>query len=227
METWSIFDVIGPVMVGPSSSHTAGACFIGLIARQIFHTEPKKVHIKLHGSFGEVFRGHSTDKAILAGLLNMPPYDLNLSKSMEIANEKKMQYSFESCNLGANVHPNTSLIEMSNATKKITVQGESIGGGKCKITAIDKMPVLFGSEKSCLIIKHDIAYQILSDVLNIITEKKYHIMEVDTPCYKDRVLLLIMIRENFDDEVIKKINKLPGVIWASYSNHFSNYNQKY
>lgn len=229
-ETWSIFDVIGPVMIGPSSSHTAGACFIGYIARQIFNDEPEEVLIRLHGSFGEVYKGHGTDHALLAGILNMPPHDPNLSKSMEIATKKGIKFSFESCNLAPYVHPNTALIELIKGDKRISVQGESIGGGKCRITEIDKIPVVVGPEKSCLIIKYvneKSENNILSQILKIINDFKLDIAEIETPTYKDRTIAVIKTRELLNNDIIKKLEKLPGVLWASFSNHISNYGQEY
>ncbi|OGJ52254.1 L-serine dehydratase, iron-sulfur-dependent subunit beta [Candidatus Peregrinibacteria bacterium RIFOXYB2_FULL_32_7] len=226
-ETWSIFDVIGPVMIGPSSSHTAGACFIGLMARQIFGEEPKEVKIKLHGSYGEVYKGHGTDIAILAGLLNIQPHESILAQSMEIAKKKKIKFEFESCNLGSNLHPNTALIKMIAKDKKMYVQGESIGGGKCKITEIDKAIVSIGPEMSCLLVKYDNKNNILTDIINIVTKRNFHINQIDTPVYKDVTLAVIMVREHFENDILNDIKKLPGVIFTSYINHISHYNQNY
>ena len=156
----------------------------------------------------------------------MTPYDINLAKSFDIAHEKGIDFTFESCNLG-DVHPNTALIEIENKNKKITVQGESIGGGKCRITEVDKIPIIFGPERSCVIVKYKSENQLLPEIIEIIQGKGYNIVAVESPSYKDRNLAVIEIRENYDESIVNEIKKLNGVIWASYINHFSHYNQQY
>ena len=103
----NIFDILGPVMVGPSSSHTAGAARIGLIARQLFGRQPEKATIYLHGSFAATGKGHGTDKALVAGLLGMKPDDLRIPDSFEIAKEWGMDFTIEPKDL-RDAHPNTA-----------------------------------------------------------------------------------------------------------------------
>ncbi len=141
MEEISIFDIAGPAMVGPSSSHTAGACKIGQFARALFHGTPNKVTFYLHGSFGEVYKGHATDKALVAGILKLQTSDPRIKESFEIAKRKKLKYTFIPKDLGAKYHPNTVEIIMENRNRKMSVIGSSIGGGMIEIVKIDDFDI--------------------------------------------------------------------------------------
>ena len=118
----SIFDILGPVMVGPSSSHTAGAVRIGYTARQLFGEPVKKAIVYLHGSFAATGEGHGTDKAIIAGLLGMKPDDLRIPDSFTVAKESGMEFVIDKKEIRG-AHPNTARIIMENdADKKIYIQ---------------------------------------------------------------------------------------------------------
>ena len=119
----SIFDILGPVMVGPSSSHTAGAARIGMVARQLFGRQPEKVMVYLHGSFAATGKGHGTDRALIAGLLGMKPDDMRIPDSFEIAKEEGMEFSIESKEI-KEAHPNTAQVYME-------AEGE-IGRASCR-----------------------------------------------------------------------------------------------
>ena len=107
----NIFDIIGPVMIGPSSSHTAGAARIGYVARKILAKEPVKAEIKLAGSFAETYLGHGTDRALIAGILGMKPDHADLPNSLAIAKERKLEYSFKTVKL-PKAHPNTAIVRL-------------------------------------------------------------------------------------------------------------------
>ncbi len=141
MSHTSIFDIAGPAMVGPSSSHTAGACKIGQFARALFHGTPQKIIFYLHGSFGEVYKGHATDKALLGGALKMKTSDARIKDSFEIAKEKGIEYEFKKKNLGDKYHPNTVKIILKNSKRKMSIIGCSIGGGMIEIIKIDDIDV--------------------------------------------------------------------------------------
>ena len=125
-----IFDILGPVMVGPSSSHTAGAVRIGNMARALLGSQPVKADIALHGSFAETGQGHGTDRALVAGLLGMRPDNLDIPRSFEIAAEQGLEFCIHPVQL-RDAHPNTAVLKVEDANgKKMTVQGVSIGGGR-------------------------------------------------------------------------------------------------
>ena len=149
----NIFDILGPVMVGPSSSHTAGAARIGLIARQLFGRQPEKATIYLHGSFAATGKGHGTDKALVAGLLGMKPDDLRIPDSFEIAKEWGMDFTIEPKDL-RDAHPNTAQILMETGEKKMTIQAFSIGGGRIRVKKLDGIDVNFSGESNTLIVRN-------------------------------------------------------------------------
>ncbi len=139
MSEFSAFEIIGPAMTGPSSSHTAGAVRIGLAARALLGEEPVDARIDLHGSFAATGAGHATDRALVAGLLNWPPDDSRLKDSLTWAEQQSLRVVFQSVDLGEDVHPNSVRIMISSAKEKAscTVTASSIGGGSIEILAID------------------------------------------------------------------------------------------
>lgn len=151
----SIFDILGPVMVGPSSSHTAGAVRIGLVARQLLGAQPKKATVYLHGSFAATGRGHGTDRALIAGLLGMQPDDLRIPKSFEVAKEEGMDFRIENQEIKG-AHPNTAKIVMeAEDGKTLDIQAYSIGGGRIRVSKLDGMDVNFSGETNTLIIRNE------------------------------------------------------------------------
>jgi L-serine dehydratase len=132
----SILDIIGPVMVGPSSSHTAGACRLGLLARNLVGGTPHKAHVELHGSFARTGEGHGTDKAIVGGLMGFKPDDDRLRTALEIAEGEGLAYTFEKTKLGEEneVHPNTVRISLERGDRKSVMTGSSLGAGRVLVT---------------------------------------------------------------------------------------------
>ncbi len=137
----SLLDIIGPVMVGPSSSHTAGACRIGLFARALAGGQPGTARVELHGSFARTGVGHGTDRAIVGGLLGFQPDDERLRASLELAREAGLDVSFANTTLRGEHHPNTARLTLTRGDRTIAVTGSSIGAGRISITGIDGYPV--------------------------------------------------------------------------------------
>ena len=150
-----IFDLIGPVMVGPSSSHPAGAVRRGYVARKLLGEEPKSARITLHGSFAATGRGHGTDKAIVAGLLGMHPDDERIPRSFELAWEQGLDFSFELRELRA-AHPNTARLDLTGESgKRLSMTGASVGGGRIEVRELDGIALSFSAEKPTLIIRNE------------------------------------------------------------------------
>lgn len=150
----SIFDILGPVMVGPSSSHTAGAARIGMIARQLFGRQPEKAAVYLHGSFAATGKGHGTDKALIAGLLGMKPDDMRIPNSFEAAKEAGMEFIIEPKDI-KEAHPNTAQIIMeAEGVNTMKIQAYSIGGGRIRVCKLDGIDVNFSGESNTLIIRN-------------------------------------------------------------------------
>ena len=128
-----IFEILGPIMVGPSSSHTAGAVRIGRMARTLLGEPPVKADIGLYGSFAETGRGHGTDRALVAGLLGMKPDDLRIPESFSVAKEQGLSFVFHPAEL-REAHPNTAVLTVEGASgKKTNVQAAYIGGGRIRL----------------------------------------------------------------------------------------------
>ena len=140
MSLISVFDVIGPNMVGPSSSHTAGAASVALMAQKLFQKEIKEVVFTLYGSFAKTYRGHGTDRALVGGIMGFDTDDLRIRDSFQIAQERGLKYHFEKNTVEDEVHPNTVDICMTGKDGSVmTVRGVSVGGGKIKIVIIPSM----------------------------------------------------------------------------------------
>lgn len=156
-----IFDILGPVMVGPSSSHTAGAVRIGRMARALLGTPPVRAEIGLHGSFAETGQGHGTDRALVAGLLGLRPDDLEIPRSFALAAEQGLQFSFYTARL-REAHPNTAVVAVEDAQgHKLTVQAASTGGGRIRVDQLNGVDVSFTGMFNTLVIRHrDIAGEV-------------------------------------------------------------------
>ena len=125
-----IFDILGPVMVGPSSSHTAGAARIGAMARTLLGEEVADAKLHLYGSFAETGKGHGTDRALVAGLLGMKPDDLRIPNAFEEAKKAGLRYTIDEIDL-RDAHPNTAVLELTGkGGRTLTVQASSLGGGR-------------------------------------------------------------------------------------------------
>ena len=149
----SVFDVLGPNMIGPSSSHTAGAAAIALLARKMIAPPIVKAEFTLYGSFAKTYRGHGTDRALLGGLMGFSTDDRRIRDSFSIARERGLDFRFTPCTTETEVHPNTVDIRMVNAAgQEMTVRGESLGGGKVRIARINGVEVDFTGEYSTVIV---------------------------------------------------------------------------
>ena len=151
----SAFDVIGPVMVGPSSSHTAGAARIGLLARRLLGEAPVRAVLRLHGSFAATGRGHATDRALIAGLLDFSPDNPDLPRAPELAAAAGLGFTFEAVDLGEAAHPNTACIELAGATAGLRLTAASLGGGIIEVVEIDGYATSFRGDLHTLVCWHE------------------------------------------------------------------------
>lgn len=172
----SLLDMIGPVMIGPSSSHTAGACRLGLVAHHLLGEAPRRAKIGLHASFAKTGRGHGTHLALVAGLLGFAPDDARLPQAFEAAKAAGLEFEFRDVDLG-DVHPNTAHIELHGETKQVTVQGSSTGGGVILVTQVQGLGVNFGASSPTVLLRYTdavgmiarIATTVAADGVNIAT----------------------------------------------------------
>lgn len=151
-EQSSVFDMIGPVMIGPSSSHTAGVVRIGRVARKILKHNPDKVEITFYNSFARTYEGHGSDRAIIAGLLDFHTDDARIKTSFAEAEAAGFAYNFRAIGNASTLHPNTVKVQASYGEKTITVVGESRGGGVIKITEVNGFNVGFSANSTTMIL---------------------------------------------------------------------------
>jgi L-serine dehydratase len=173
----SLLDIIGPVMVGPSSSHTAGACRIGLIARCLVGGTPQRASIELHGSFARTGEGHGTDKAIVGGLMGFKPDDERLREALTIAEREGLDYRFEKTKLGdeAVTHPNTARITLTLGDRKSQLVAASLGAGRILVSEIDGFPVeVTGNYHTLVLVAEDIRGSIAA-IATILAERGVNI----------------------------------------------------
>lgn len=153
----SLLDIIGPVMVGPSSSHTAGACRLGLLARCLVGGTPDRAVLELHGSFARTGEGHGTDKAIAGGLMGFRPDDERIRSALEIAEREGLQYRFEKTTLGEEMHPNSVRLTVERGRLSHVMVGSSLGAGRVFVTGIDGFPVeVHGNSHTIVLLAEDI-----------------------------------------------------------------------
>lgn len=178
MANVGVFDVLGPIMIGPSSSHTAGAARLGKMARTIVGRPIKKVNFLLHGSFKETYRGHGTDRALVAGILGMNPDDVRLRDALNIAKEEGLEVTFTPADLG-NVHPNTvKCLITDELDENWEVLGSSIGGGLIQINEINGNKVQITGEYTTLITYHE--------------DKPGTVAQVSAACHKREINIAFM-----------------------------------
>jgi L-serine dehydratase len=148
-----IFDMIGPIMIGPSSSHTAGVVRIGRVARRVLGEQPKNVTITFYNSFARTYEGHGSDRAIIAGLLDFKTDDIRIKTSLDIAPTMGLTFVFKSVGSASTLHPNTVKLELQGDNRKVLVQGESLGGGVINISMLDGFDANFSAAFHTMIIK--------------------------------------------------------------------------
>ena len=212
----SLLDIIGPVMVGPSSSHTAGACRIGLLGRGLVGGTPHSAVLELHGSFARTGEGHGTDRALVGGLLGFRTDDERLRTALEIAEREGLEYRFEKTSLGDEQHPNTVRMTLERGDARSTLTGSSIGAGRILITEIDGFPVeVTGSYHTVVIVADDVR----GSIAKITTALAEHNINIATLrlTRKQRggdAFIVIECDEAPTDNVLGQISALPWVHWS-------------
>ena len=172
----SVFDVLGPNMIGPSSSHTAGAAVIAYLAQKMINGPLTRVSFTLYGSFAKTYRGHGTDRALLGGIMGFSTDDMRIRDSFEIATERGLEFSFTPNEVETDVHPNTVDILMENAAgQQMKIRGESLGGGKVQITRINQVKVVFTGEYSAVIVIHQDKPGVIAHITKCLSDRGVNI----------------------------------------------------
>lgn len=215
---YSVFDIIGPRMIGPSSSHTAGAARLGKVARRISGNDVAKVTFVLYGSFAKTYKGHGTDRALLAGIMGMEPNDPNLSKSLDIAKISGLDYEFL-VNDAAPPHPNTvKMVITSSSGKRTEVVGCSIGGGNIQVIQINGLNVEFTGEYPTLVIRHIDRPGVIAEVTSLMVQFNINIayMRVFRQSRGQDAFMIIETDNDISKKVIGQVSALGDEIQDIY-----------
>ena len=214
----NLLDIIGPIMVGPSSSHTAGAVKIGLVSRKLMVEKIVKADIYFHGSFLATGKGHGTDKAVVAGLLGIAVDDSRVPFSYEVAKQEGMEFEIHGIDLG-DAHPNTVKLNLTGESgKKIEVIAASIGGGQIEVCEIDGLSASFGGNYPTIIVNHkDIPGRVtavtasLSDNgINIASMKLYRTVRGGD------AVMIIECDQEVPVKSIQFLEELEGIVKVTY-----------
>lgn len=215
-----IFDILGPVMVGPSSSHTAGAVRIGYITLKLLGEQPVEARILLHGSYASTGEGHGTDRALVAGLLGMKSDDENIPKSFELAEQRGLKFSFGRVSL-RDVHPNTVLLKMRGISgRELEVVASSPGGGRIRVCSIDGIETNFSGDCPTLIVHNidqpghvaQVTAMLAANSVNIATMRLYRNMR------GGYAVMVIECDQKIPKESLASLEKENGIIKVTYLN---------
>jgi L-serine dehydratase len=212
----SLLDIIGPVMVGPSSSHTAGACRLGLLARCLVGGTPTRARVELHGSFARTGEGHGTDKAIVGGLMGFRPDDERLRTALEIAEGERLDFRFDKTTLGDDAHPNTVRITLERDGRSAVMLGSSLGAGRVLVSEIDGYPVeVSGNYHTIVLVAEDVKGSV-ARIAGILAEHDLNIATLKLT-RKQRggdAFMVIELDEAPGEHVRDSVRTLPWVRWA-------------
>ena len=216
----NIFDILGPVMVGPSSSHTAGAVRIGLIARRLLGGQPATARITLSGSFAATGTGHGTDRALVAGLLGMKPDDIRIPDSFALAVEQGLAFTFDKTEL-KEAHPNTAILQLSTAGgRELEVQASSLGGGRIMVNKLDGINVNFNGDSPTLIVHNLDQPGHVAEVTSMLSHKSVNIASMQL--YRNHrggyAVMVIETDQDIPAEALRWLSRLEGVIKVTYLN---------
>lgn len=216
----NIFDILGPVMVGPSSSHTAGAVRIGLIARRLLGGQPATAKITLSGSFAATGTGHGTDRALVAGLLGMKPDDIRIPDSFALAVEQGLAFTFDKTEL-KEAHPNTAILQLSTAGgRELEVQASSLGGGRIMVNKLDGINVNFNGDSPTLIVHNLDQPGHVAEVTSMLSHKSVNIATMQL--YRNHrggyAVMVIETDQDIPVEALRWLSRLEGVIKVTYLN---------
>ncbi|MFJ7933102.1 L-serine ammonia-lyase, iron-sulfur-dependent subunit beta [Sporosarcina sp. NPDC096371] len=216
MKYRSVFEIIGPVMIGPSSSHTAGAARIGRVARTLFGRQPEWARIHLYGSFAETYKGHGTDVAIIGGLLDYDTFDERIKTAFTEAKQLGMTFEFIAEEEEA-IHPNTARLVIGDSQGTMELTGISIGGGTMEVVDLNGFPLRLSGHYPALLVVHDDRSGVIANVSNVIAMQGMNIahMEVGRKEKGEMALMVIEVDQMIDETLLNELQALPHVTQVS------------
>jgi L-serine dehydratase len=207
------FDILGPVMIGPSSSHTAGAARIGRIAWALLGSEAVKADILLYGSFAKTYKGHGTDKALLAGIMGMETDDIRIRNAPQIARERGIAVTIRTSDLET-AHPNTARITLTDAEgSTVSILGSSIGGGNILVTEVNGMDVSITGQQTTMFVLHQDKPGLIAAVTEVLYSAGVNICNFRLSRRRrgGQAVMTIELEGSFNPELNEKIKRLPYV----------------
>ena len=210
----NLFDILGPVMVGPSSSHTAGAVRIGRMARSLLGQEPVRAQLLLHGSFASTGEGHGTHQALVAGLLGLAPDDPRVPGSFELAREKGLEFTFGACSL-RDVHPNSVLIQLEgDRGGRLEVGASSPGGGRIRVFQVDGLDTSFSGELPTLVVHNTDQPGCVSQVTGVLAGRGLNVatLQLNRGGRGGSAVMVIECDQPIPDEAAREVRGLPGIL---------------
>ncbi|MDO5718366.1 MAG: L-serine ammonia-lyase, iron-sulfur-dependent subunit beta [Tissierellia bacterium] len=212
MKKYDIFEIMGPIMVGPSSSHTAGAARIGKMARIIYDSDITDVEFQLHGSFQTTYQGHGSDRALVGGVMGMDPDDERLVNSLALATEMGINYNFTLADLGF-VHPNTVKVVFTDRETKsdFFITGSSIGGGKIEIIDINGIHVKFTGEYPTLVAEYNDKFGMIAEISTVLTRNFISIASLRVTRDESIAQMVMELDQPYNDDVINSIKAIPEI----------------
>ncbi|QOY34428.1 L-serine ammonia-lyase, iron-sulfur-dependent subunit beta [Anaerobacillus isosaccharinicus] len=214
MKYRTVFDIIGPIMIGPSSSHTAGAARIGRVARTLLGKQPKWAEISFYGSFAKTYKGHGTDVAIVGGLLDFDTFDQRIKNSLQIAKDLGIDIKIV-VEDAVTDHPNTAKIKLgTNEQDAIELVGISIGGGKIEIIELNSFELRLSGNHPAILVVHDDRFGVIAAVSNVLAKHEINIghMEVSRKEKGKEALMVIEVDHNVLDHLLDEVASLPNII---------------
>lgn len=210
----ALLDQIGPVMVGPSSSHTAGACRIALLARHCLLARPRRARFVLHGSFAKTARGHGTELALVAGLCGAFPDDPRIRDAFDLARQEGLEYEFATADLG-DVHPNSVLIEAEAEGESLRLLGSSLGGGLVQVTRVNGFDARFTGKHYTLLVLHKDQPGVIARVARVVADDDGNIGSIFSA--RERrgglALMSVEIDKPLAQYALDYLSNLPYVTW--------------
>ncbi|MBU5467653.1 L-serine ammonia-lyase, iron-sulfur-dependent subunit beta [Virgibacillus sp. MSJ-26] len=212
----SVFDIIGPVMIGPSSSHTAGAARIGKAARDLLGAEPTWAKIHLYESFAKTYKGHGTDYALAGGLLGFETDDIRMSEALDLAKSRGLEIEFIE-DTAAVDHPNTARLIIGNESEQVELVGISIGGGKVEIIELNGFVLRLSGNHPAILVMHNDRFGAIASVTNILAKHEINIghMEVNRKDVGKEALMVIETDQNLNDDVLQELENADHIIHIS------------
>ena len=209
----NVFDILGPVMIGPSSSHTAGAARIGFVAHALLGAPAVRADILLHGSFAKTYRGHGTDKALLAGVMGMRPDDVRIREAPEIARRNGIRVNITTGEIEG-AHPNTARVTLTDAGgRTVCIVGSSVGGGNILVRSVNGMDVAFTGQHTTLIVLHRDTPGIIAEVTDVLGRAGVNICNFRLSRQErgGEAVMTIELEGRFGNGLSEAIRALPNV----------------